>query len=336
VPGTATFTPVQQAGRAGRAWVSAWAEAEPFVDLVASWNLDLPDDAAVDVAVQVRLEGRVSAWYSLGRWSFAGPRASAGRQTDADGHVDVDVLRLEGPAQAFRLRIGGLPPGAANIVRLAGATVSGGAAWPPPPGPGAEAVPALDVPMLSQQEHRGTFPELGGGGASWCSPACTAMVLAYWAAGPRATELAAIPTGTLQPEVVHAAMHTYDGAYAGCGNWSFNVAYAARFGLAAYVARLRSLLDAEAYLTGGTPLVLSIACGAGELDGAPYAEGTAGHLLVLTGFTARGDPIVNDPAASPVTAVRRTYPREQLERAWLAGSGGIVYVIRPTDHPLPA
>ena len=34
-------------------------------------------------------------------------------------------------------------------------------------------------------------------------------------------------------------------------------------------------------------------------------------------------------------AVRRSYERPQLERAWLEGSGGAVYVITPPGTPLP-
>jgi len=34
--------------------------------------------------------------------------------------------------------------------------------------------------------------------------------------------------------------------------------------------------------------------------------------------------------------VRRTYDRGQFERAWLDGSGGLVYVIHRDDQPLPA
>jgi hypothetical protein len=30
--------------------------------------------------------------------------------------------------------------------------------------------------------------------------------------------------------------------------------------------------------------------------------------------------------------VRRAYDREQFERAWIAASGGIVYVIRPVGY----
>ena len=58
--------------------------------------------------------------------------------------------------------------------------------------------------------------------------------------------------------------------------------------------------------------------------------------MVIVGFTAAGDVVVNDPAARTRAGVRRTYDRAQFERAWLRGSGGLVYVIHDAAHPLPA
>ena len=57
---------------------------------------------------------------------------------------------------------------------------------------------------------------------------------------------------------------------------------------------------------------------------AALPQGTAGHLVVLTGITDGGDAVANDPAAPSNDEVRRVYDRGQFERAWLEGSGGIV------------
>ena len=72
----------------------------------------------------------------------------------------------------------------------------------------------------------------------------------------------------------------------------------------------------------------------GKLTGAPISS-TPGHLLVITGFTTTRKVIAKDPAASSSSTVRRVYSRSQFEQAWLGGSGGIVYVIRPTSTKLP-
>ncbi len=108
--------------------------------------------------------------------------------------------------------------------------------------------------------------------------------------GPSAADLAWVDPALADPCVDHAARFTFDAAYDGTGNWPFNTAYAAHFGLDAFVTRLRSLQEAELFLAAGIPLVASIAAGPGELDGFPLPQGTAGHLVVIVGFTADGRP----------------------------------------------
>ena len=70
-------------------------------------------------------------------------------------------------------------------------------------------------------------------------------------------------------------------------------------------------------------------------SGAPISA-SAGHLLVIVGFTDTGDVVVNDPAATTRAGVRRTYDRGQFEDGWIPTSGGTVYVITDDAHPLPA
>ncbi|MEJ7707135.1 MAG: C39 family peptidase [Nocardioidaceae bacterium] len=191
----------------------------------------------------------------------------------------------------------------------------------------------LDVPSYSQTVHLGEYPELNGGGEAWCSAASTAMVLSFWRRGPSPADCAWVDPAYADPEVDHAAAGTFDSAYDGCGNWSFNVAYAARFGLVAYVTRLRSLDEAEVFIQAGVPLVVSVSFGLEELTGAGYS--TQGHLLVLVGFTETGDVVVNDPASHLIASndeVRVTYYRAEFERAWLPTSGGTAYVIHPPEY----
>jgi hypothetical protein len=82
----------------------------------------------------------------------------------------------------------------------------------------------LPVPQLSQEVHRGHFPEYDNGGEAWCSPTSTAMVLDYWkAAGypvaaqhqrnwPRSqARLMSTVRSTTRPYV-------YDWNYQGAGN----------------------------------------------------------------------------------------------------------------------
>jgi hypothetical protein len=129
-------------------------------------------------------------------------------------------------------------------------------------------------------------------------------------------------------------MHTYDAHFQGTGNWPFNTAYAASFGLDAEVTQLHSLAEAEQFISAGIPLVASIAFTSNQLPGFLF-KSSDGHLLVIVGFTSAGDVVVNDPAAITDETVQRVYDRQAFERAWLSATGGIVYVIHPSSVPLP-
>jgi hypothetical protein len=129
--------------------------------------------------------------------------------------------------------------------------------------------------------------------------------------------------------------HTFDAAFNGTGNWSFNVAYAGRFVLDASVTQLRSLSEAESFIRAGIPVVASLKPGVYDMDGYLFPGSVEGHLLVIVGFDASRNPIVNDPAAWSDAGVRKIYDRAQFERSWLGGSGGIAYIIHPRTMALP-
>src|SRR5690606_7562374 len=125
-------------------------------------------------------------------------------------------------------------------------------------------------------------------------------------------------------QVDYAAMRTWDYAYDGAGNWPYNAAYAATYGLDTRVTRLRSLAEIERFVRAGIPVVVSLAFTEEEMPEAGY--GTDGHLMVVRGFTEDGDPILNDPASDSNEAVRNVYTRENFERVWQQSSEGVVYL----------
>jgi Peptidase_C39 like family len=316
-----------------------------FTRLVASWNADTPADSRIRVEAQATTAaGETSDWYTLGIWAAddrAVQRTSVGGQADALGRVDTDTLyaRAE-PFISFTLRVRLERATAADpspTLRAFGAEVADVAysAALPTSAPLASEPVELAVPSLSQEVHARQYPQWGGGGEAWCSPTSTEMVVEFWARGPSADDLAWVEPSFADPSVDYAARGTYDAAYRGTGNWPFNTAYAARFNLDAFVTQLRSLAEAELFLRAGIPLVSSIASRPGELDGFLFSGGTNGHLVVIVGFDAAGNPIVNDPAAWTNGTVRRVYDRAQFERVWLRGSGGTVYVIHPPEVALP-
>jgi hypothetical protein len=163
------------------------------------------------------------------------------------------------------------------------------------------------------------------GGEVWCSPTSTSMVLGYWSRD----------TGPCAPRVSAAVQGVYDWLYDGHGNWPFNAAYAASRGLEAYIVRFTSLAQAEPWIAAGVPVVISYAWKKSSLDGAPFSS-SSGHIAVLVGFDAAGNPIVNDPAAASDPEVQHIYNRAQLESLWLEHSGGTVYLIFPPGTATPA
>ncbi|HEX6248743.1 MAG TPA: peptidase C39 family protein [Nocardioidaceae bacterium] len=317
-----------------------------FTALVASWNARTPAGTWLEVALQVRTGAGWSRWYVMGRWAETdediAPTSVPG-QSDRQATVQTDLLTLPdtAPGSSYRLR--------ATLLRRSGTEVSptvsllacvashlptGGTEVSPDRNGTAGTV--LDVPAFSQRLHLGEYPQWAGGGESWCSPTSTSMVLSHWGRGPSCADYAWVDRRLPDRFVPYAARHTFDHAYGAPGNWSFNAAYAARFGTRAFVTRLRSLAEAELFVAAGIPLVVGVAFTRDQLDGAGYD--TSGHLAVLVGFDDDGDVVINDPASHGVPSndeVRATFDRDDFERAWMRQSGGITYVIHPPDVSLP-
>lgn len=298
-----------------------------FVEAIASWNAATPAGTWLEVQIRAERRSRWTRWYTLGVWAAddsAVARHSVARQGDDDGTVTVDTLRMNGqagPARAFqaRLRLFGTGGADAPSVRTVAVTTSTPLAGPPVLVPGDPGLwdRELAVPRCSQM----VYPD---GGPVWCSPTSTSMVLSYWGR----------TSGPCEPIVRTAVNGVFDWLYDGHGNWPFNTAFAATYDLEAYVARFGSLAHVEPWIAAGVPLIISYGWRANELAGAPLPSSN-GHLAVLAGFDAGGNPIVNDPAAPRDALVRRTYPRAQLERLWLSHSGGAAYVIYPPGWPVP-
>ncbi|WP_030775440.1 peptidase C39 family protein [Streptomyces sp. NRRL F-2664] len=333
----------------------------PATEAVASWNARTPAGTWIQIELRATYtDGATTPWYVMGRWASGDAdirRTSLDGQGDGRSAVLTDTLALDAPAAAGGLRIAGWQlrltlhrrPGAGTgpTVWLAGAMASDV--------PDRFTVPAsrpsgtaheLQVPRYSQQIHIGRYPEYDNGGEAWCSPTSSQMVIEHFGRTADPAALAWVDPTYSDPQVCHAARSTYDAAYRGCGNWSFNAAYAATYsGLAGVVTRLASLTDLEALVRAGFPVIASTSFRAEELTGAGY--GTAGHLMTVVGFTAAGDVVLNDPHAPNNPSVRRVYRRAEWENVWLrtkrydangkvrGGTGGVCYLYAPA-LPTPA
>jgi Peptidase_C39 like family len=316
-----------------------------MTDVIVSWTATTPPGTWLQVELRgVTESGETTAWFVMGRWAADDDtirRTSVPDQADRHGDVLVDRY-VAAPGHALtRLQVRVVlhrAAGSTSTPQLRSVSVIATrlptSEEPAPTASGAARGIVLDVPRYSQNVHKGEYPEWDAGGEAWCSPTSTAMVLAFWGAGPDADECAWVDPAFTDPCVHHAVRGVYDHGYQGAGNWPFNVAYAGERGLDGFVTKLRSLEEAEAFVAAGVPLVLSLSFGKDQIRGLSYA--TKGHLLVLVGFTADGSPVLNDPASPSNGEVRKAVDRSELETAWLTTSQGVVYVIHPESVTLPA
>lgn len=324
-------------------WTSAPVRtALPFDELIASWNASTPAGTWIDVQMRASGASRMTKWYTLAVWASGDEtihRTTVKGQDDGDGRVNVDTFEkadLAPELTSYELRVtlhrvSGST--ATPSVRTLNAVTSGPGDHVAFPSAFGGVARDIDVPTLSQETHAGHYPEYDGGGEAWCSPTSTAMVLGFWRTGPSAADLAAFPGGGhADGRVDHAARYTYDWSYRGAGNWPYNAAYAAGYGLEGFITRLRSLREAELFIEAGIPLIASLN---GVLPGFLFTS-TSGHLLVIRGFAPNGDVVTNDPAVRANAQARKVYPRVDFERVWIGGSTGTVYVIHPPGVRLPA
>lgn len=304
-------------GATGGTWTSPLLPADPFDEAIPSWNALTPDRAWLEVRLRLRLDDGWTTWYTLGRWGTSIQGGSVAGQRDADGDVEIDTLRTcGGCTDAFQVQVrlgGDSDSGAPPVVRDVEVwTHVHGSCAPLPAAPHPAWGRVLNVPERSQMvepaDVRGHI----------CSPTSLGMLLAYHG---------------VQRTTLQVCDGVYDHGAGIWGNWPFNTAYvypvsAGR--LVGHVERWDNLRHIEDEIAAGRPVVLSHRWEEGDLANAPIPRSN-GHLIVVVGFDANGDVVVNDPAANPLEGqrVRRVYRRADVERTWLERASGVVYTARP-------
>ncbi|MDI7246430.1 MAG: peptidase C39 family protein [Bacillota bacterium] len=288
--------------------------AFPFNNVVLSWNILAPEGTGAIVEVRAGSDAsRWTGWYEIARWGRLRSPGAPGLKKDESGFVNEDTLELGSKASLLQYRITLISEDrdATPVLKLVAACyadTSSEAAVPAfaPPRDPAQApwVRDLPVPFRSQ---RSEDPSIAG---RICSPTCVAMVLEYHGV--------AVPTATV-------AAQAYDSLNSIYGNWPFNTAAAALYGLDAYVTRFSGFEPVQDEIAAGRPVIISIRFGPGQLKGGPL-NSTSGHLIVVRGFTKDGDVIVNDPAGRTEAEGHVVYKRHELLRAW---KNGVAYIIRP-------
>jgi len=282
----------------------------PFDELLLSADAVFPGGGELEAEAQVKTPDGWSPWFSFGRYNSAGGGASSGPQENAFGRMDIDTLKLKKKASAFRYRLTVTPAGNKSpVLRLAAVSYTDSQAVYSPADaavkPASFKAIKLAMPRYSQMIQQVNYS------GDICSPVSLSMSLC-------GLGLKAEPLGTAAA-VLDSAQNIY-------GNWFFNTAHAGTRGLYSFVARLNSLEEARAFLEAGAQVIASVTFGPDELKNSPLKK-TKGHLLVLTGFNAKGDVLTNDPAAPEEKTVERVYDRAEFARAWLGNKYGTSYII---------
>lgn len=337
-------------------YTSPEIETEPFEYMILSWDADTPEGTYVEIQGRVHVWGQWSKWLSWGRWSTSaftdadGNTALPGSaplsmRDDSIARVATDELYVKGSSGQtadkfqYRLILHGQDdktgdPKRAPKVYLVACTIKNTLPRQSIPKVYPEGAPDLshldmdlDVPTYSQYMRDSRIAN------SICSPTSMAMLLGY-----RGIDIS--------PEECAWGVRDYQAGI--FGNWSFNTAYVASYGLVAYVDYMVPAQGADPWysvkkeISEGNPVVVSVKYRKPGYTGSSYPEvegvpinSTGGHLVLIRGFTWVGGTeyvIVNDPAAPSNDEVRRLYRADQFFSAWTSKVAYVVYVNKDEIH----
>ena len=138
-------------------------------------------------------------------------------------------------------------------------------------------------------------------GKDICSPTTVSMILKSY---------------SIAVDPYQFALSTYDNYHKMFGVWPRVVQNAAEYGLDGAVTRYRTWSDAKKILEKGGRIAMSV--------GLPISS--AGHLLMLAGFSSDGMPIVHDPGKSAGESY--VYDKATVSQAWFS-KGGVAYTFYP-------
>jgi len=296
-------------------WTSPSVTSEfAFTDVLPSWNPVAPEGTGMQLDVRVHMveTGEWSPWLYIGRWGQIISRPDRTVEFDG-GTVNVDILNLDEPANAYQLRVTMLcfDPVEQPLprVRRVAAVHSGPvedealrAALQPTTEIAGDPTRVIEVPHLGQ----GLLGRPLSG--QCCSPTSLTMVL----------------RGLGEDiDLRESSMAVYDPDYNIFGNWGRNVAYAGSLGRDAWLTRFNGLDQVKALVAQGQPVIASVSIGEGDITGVDY---TGGHLVVIRGFTPEGDVIINDPAFTE-RGGGSIWLADEMANVWF-GHGGVAYIIQ--------
>jgi len=303
-------------------WTSDEEKSEfPFTRLIASFNVATPPDTGVLLEARVKQAETWSPWIYMQSWGKVVQELDRPLKWDG-GKLETDELVLTKPADQYQARLTlisfGFDAKVTPSVRRLSICYSGivdddatRKRLNPPTTLPSKWARDLKVPFRGQGATDNPKPIRG----MICSPTSVSMVLEYHGVNHTTLE---------------NAMAIYDPHFDLFGNWGRAVSRAGEVGLDAWLTRFRDWDAVKSEIANGNPVIASIFFERGEVRGFIY-ERTAGHLLVIRGFTPTGDVIVNDPASRD-KGNGAIYPAAEFARAWF-DNGGVGYVIHKPAAP---
>lgn len=282
-------------------------EAEPFNEIVVSWNGLTPGHSVLKIEVQLRVNGEWSNFYPIALWNQYYTGGSFSKE-DQLAKTAIDVVQVKEPnlADAYRMRVWLRRTSFQEMPRLTGlfATTRDTHHFKLHLSQGIAPI-ELDVPERSQMIQHKAYANL------ICSPTSCGAVLAYYGIH--------VPTDQMIWQV-------YDKTAGIFGNWPFNTAAVGAYGFTARVEFIEDLYEALKEVEAGRPIITGIRYGEGQLENAAIAK-TDGHIITIVGYED-GYLIVNDSAALTNDEVRRKYRVDQF----LNVCSGVFYRIAKTDE----
>ncbi len=276
---------------------------QPFDRGLPSWNGTAGnDDSGFKVSIRFKDGTDWSPWLTVGFWKEDN-WSPYGATSYASGHIDIDYAVLDDFHTIWQWRV---------VMKRQAASH---------PSPTIDKLSFfvsdqrttdnLDLAAITADDPPEIFiptsfvcqynvdPEIGG---SICSPTSTVLAL-------RSLDI--------EVDAYDFAIDNYDDHWNLFGVWPRAVQNASTFPVDAAVTRYRTWSQAYDTLAAGGRVVMSV--------GQPLY---AGHLMMLAGFDAQGDPLVHDPAKQ--NGYSYEFNKYQLSQSWF-NKGGVGYTIYPEE-----
>jgi hypothetical protein len=269
----------------------------PFNRGLPSWNGYVPNDNSSFKVMMRFYNNGWSPWLTVGFWK-ANVWSSYGYTSYSGGEIEIDYAVLNSYHTKWQFRVDMKRTSSSqpspNLYKLSffvsdQVTTNN------------VNIPALvsDNPeaIFINTQHFYQYSLDPGIGGNICSPTSVSMVLRSY---------------DIEVDPLQFALDTYCPYWSIFGIWPRVVQNAAEFGLNGSVTRYRSWSDAREVLAAGGRVVMSV--------GSPLYPN--GHLIMLAGFDAAGNPISHDPAKS--NGYSYMHNKTSLSQSWF-NKGGIAY-----------